>query len=419
MATQILIMVLLVLLSAFFSATETAFSSLNKTRLKSMSENGNRKAERALRLAENYDELLSTILIGNNIVNIGLASIATIFFVDLLGGGAGPSVSTIVTTVVVLIFGEISPKSMAKESPESFAMAVAGIISALTKVFKPINWLFSKWKILLSKLFKVKDDRRLTQDELITLVEEVEQEGGMDADDSDLVRSAIEFHDQEVADILTPRVRVEGVPQDASYAEISEIFEESGYSRLPVYDETIDRIVGVIHQKDFYRKTREEKVNLPEIMKSPVFVTENTKISDLMRLLQRTKSQLAVVVDEYGGTVGIVTMEDILEELVGEIWDEHDEIEVEFQEEKDGCWRIVGSAPLEEMEERFGLGQDADASTVGGWVMELAERIPEVGEEFHCGSWDVKVVKADDRHVQEIMLVPHVMDEDDEDEDDD
>ena len=419
MATQILIMVLLVLLSAFFSATETAFSSLNKTRLKSMSENGNRKAERALRLAENYDELLSTILIGNNIVNIGLASIATIFFVDLLGGGAGPSVSTVVTTVVVLIFGEISPKSMAKESPESFAMAVSGIISALTKVFKPINWLFSKWKGLLSKLFKVKDDRRLTQDELITLVEEVEQEGGMDADDSDLVRSAIEFHDQEVADILTPRVRVEGVPQDASYAEISEIFEESGYSRLPVYDETIDRIVGVIHQKDFYRKTREEKVNLPEIMKSPVFVTENTKISDLMRLLQRTKSQLAVVVDEYGGTVGIVTMEDILEELVGEIWDEHDEIEVEFQEEKDGCWRIVGSAPLEEMEERFSLGQGADASTVGGWVMELAERIPEVGEEFHCGSWDVKVVKADDRHVQEIMLVPHVMDEDDEDEDDD
>ena len=163
MATQILIMVLLVLLSAFFSATETAFSSLNKTRLKSMSENGNRKAERALRLAENYDELLSTILIGNNIVNIGLASIATIFFVDLLGGGAGPSVSTIVTTVVVLIFGEISPKSMAKESPESFAMAVSGIISALTKVFKPINWLFSKWKGLLSKLFKVKDDRRLTR----------------------------------------------------------------------------------------------------------------------------------------------------------------------------------------------------------------------------------------------------------------
>ena len=411
MATQILVMVALVILSAFFSATETAFSSLNRTRLKSLAENGNKKAERALRLAENYDDLLSTILIGNNIVNIALASIATVFFVNLVGGSTGPTLSTVVVTVVVLIFGEISPKSMAKESPESFAMAVAGIISGMTKVFKPINWLFSKWKVLLSKLFKVKDDRRLTQDELITLVEEVEQEGGMDADDSDLVRSAIEFHDQEVADILTPRVRVEGIPQDASFAEISEIFEESGYSRLPVYDETIDRIVGVIHQKDFYRKTRDEKVNLPEIMKSPVFVTENTKISDLMRLLQRTKSQLAVVVDEYGGTVGIVTMEDILEELVGEIWDEHDEIEVEFQEEKDGCWRIVGSAPVEEMEERFGLGQDADASTVGGWVMELAERIPDEGEVFHCGSWDVTVVKADDRHVQEIMLSPHVTEE--------
>ncbi|MBQ6951591.1 MAG: HlyC/CorC family transporter, partial [Clostridia bacterium] len=290
MATQILVMVALVILSAFFSATETAFSSLNRTRLKSLAENGNKKAERALRLAENYDDLLSTILIGNNIVNIALASIATVFFVNLVGGSTGPTLSTVVVTVVVLIFGEISPKSMAKESPESFAMAVASIISGMTKVFMPINWLFSKWKVLLSKLFKVKDDRRLTQDELITLVEEVEQEGGMDADDSDLVRSAIEFHDQEVADILTPRVRVEGVPQDASFAEISEIFEESGYSRLPVYDETIDRIVGVIHQKDFYRKSKDNQLNLQEIMKSPVFVTENTKISDLMRLLQRTKS---------------------------------------------------------------------------------------------------------------------------------
>lgn len=411
MEMQILVMVVLVMLSAFFSATETAYSSLNRTRLKSLADNGNKKAARALKLADNYDDLLSTILIGNNIVNIGLASIATVFFVDLLGGGAGPSVSTIVTTVVVLIFGEISPKSMAKESPESFAMAVGGIITALTKVFKPINWLFSKWKLLLSKLFKVKDDRRLTQDELITMVEEVEQEGGMDADDSDLVRSAIEFHDQEVADILTPRVRVEGVPQDASFAEVSEIFEESGYSRLPVYEETIDRIVGVIHQKDFYRKTKDNQLNMNEIMKSPVFVTENTKISDLMRMLQRTKSQLAVVVDEYGGTVGIVTMEDILEELVGEIWDEHDEIEVEFQEQKDGSWHIVGSAPLEEMEERFGLGSNADASTVGGWVMELAERIPDEGEVFHCGSWDVQVLKADDRHVQEILLKPHVMEE--------
>ncbi len=410
MGMQILIMVVLVMLSAFFSATETAYSSLNRTRLKSLADNGNKKAKKALALSDNYNDLLSTILIGNNIVNIGLASIATIFFVKLVGG-AGATLSTVITTVVVLIFGEISPKSMAKESPERFAMAVAGIMVVLTKVFNPINWLFSKWKVLLSKVFKVKDDRRLTQDELITMVEEVEQEGGMDADDSDLVRSAIEFHDQEVADILTPRVRVEGVPQDASFDEVTEIFEESGYSRLPVYEETIDRIVGVIHQKDFYRKTKDEQLNLPEIMKSPVFVTENTKISDLMRLLQRTKSQLAVVVDEYGGTVGIVTMEDILEELVGEIWDEHDEIEVEFQEEKDGSWRIMGSAPVEEMEERFSLAGDADASTVGGWVMELAERIPDEGEIFNCGSWDVKVLKADDRHVQEIMLLPHVMEE--------
>ncbi len=402
---QIVSMLVLVALSGFFSATETAFSSLNRTRLKSLADHGSKRAEKTLALEERYDDLLSTILIGNNIVNIALASIGTVFFVHLIGN-AGVSLSTAVITVMVLIFGEVSPKSLAKEAPESFAMRVTPVIGVLVTVLHPINWLFSKWKILLSKMFKVKDDRRLTQDELLTLVEEVEQDGGMNAQESDLLKSAIEFRDLDVADILTPRVRVEGIPVDATFKEAAEIFEESGYSRLPVYEETLDHIVGVVHQKDFYRKMRSGEATIREIMKAPVFVPETLKISALLQLLQHTKSQLAVVTDEYGGTLGIVTMEDILEELVGEIWDEHDEIEVEFQQNPDESWRILGTAPVEELEERFNLGSGAEASTVGGWVMEVAERIPKAGDRIPCGDWEILVLKADERHVQEIELRP-------------
>lgn len=405
MIMQLLLMVLLLCMSAFFSATETAFSSLNKTRLKSLADQGNKRAGQALTLADQYDNLLSTILVGNNIVNIALASIGTVLFVNLIGS-AGVTVSTAVMTVAVLIFGEVTPKSLAKEAPETFAMRVAPVVKLLTMVLRPVNWLFAQWKKLLSKLFKVKDDRRLTQDELITLVEEVEHDGGMNAEESELLRSAIEFHDLDVADILTPRVRVEGVAADATAQEVAEEFEKSGYSRLPVYEETLDKIVGVIHQKDFYRKLREDKGNWQEIIKAAVYVPETVKISDLMRLLQKTKSQMAIVADEYGGTVGIVTMEDILEELVGEIWDEHDEIEVELQQGKNGEWRILGSAPLEELEERFGIGEDADASTVGGFVMQLAERIPKPGDVIPCGDWQFEVLKADERHVEEVLLRP-------------
>ena len=403
---QVLLMAVLVGLSGFFSATETAFSSLNRTRLKSLAERGGKRAEGALKLSERYDDLLSTILIGNNIVNIALASIGTMVFVRWLGN-AGVTVSTVVVTVVVLIFGEVSPKSMAKEAPESFAMAVAPVIRALMTVMRPVNWLFAQWKRLLSRLFSIKDDRRLTQDELLTLVEEVQQEGGMNQEESELLKSAIEFHDLEATDILTPRVQVEGIPVDANAQEIAARFEESGYSRLPVYKDTLDHIVGVLHQKDFYHHLRGGEIRLEDVMKAPVFVTEGVKISALMRLLQKNKSQMAVVADEYGGTVGIVTMEDILEELVGDIWDEHDEEEVEFQETREGGWLVLGSAPLEELTEHFGLGQGADASTVGGWLMQTAERVPLPGEIFFCGDWEITVLQADERHVKEIGLRPH------------
>ena len=402
---QIILMLALLVGSAFFSATETAFSSLNKSRLKNMADHGSRRAEKALDLAERYDDLLSTLLIGNNIVNISLASIATVFFVHLIGD-SGVSVSTAVTTVVVLIFGEVSPKSLAKEMPEAFAMAVTPVFRVLVAFFKPANWLFAKWKQLLANLLKIENDHKVTSDELLTIVEEAEQEGGMNAEESELLKSAIEFNDQAVEDILTPRVRVVGVPMDATNDEIAHEFDESGYSRLPIYEETLDHIVGVLHQKDFFKQYHSGKVDLAQIMKTPVFVGETQKVSNLMRLMQQNKCQLAVVVDEYGGTVGIITMEDILEELVGEIWDEHDEVEVSMEETSGGTWKVQGSAPLEELTERFGLGEDADSTTVGGYMMQLAERVPQTGDTFLVDQWEITVVDADERHVEEIQIAP-------------
>ena len=369
-ASQLILMAVLVALSAFFSSTETAFSSLNRTRLKNMADHGDRRAEATLALAERYDELLSTILVGNNVVNIALSSIATLFFINLIPhGGAG--VSTAVITVVVLIFGEISPKSLAKESPERFAMVVTPIVGLLVALLKPINWLFAQWKKLLRVFVKPEEDTGFTSDELMTIVEEAEQEGGMDAEESELLKSAIEFHDLDVGDILTPRVRVEGIELSSTPAETADQFEQSGYSRLPVYDETLDHIVGVIHQKDFYNRMRKgNSFHLADIMKKPVYVPASAKISDTLKLLQKMQSQMAVVADEYGGTEGIITMEDILEELVGEIWDEHDEVEEPFRFSDNGrTCTVLGSADPEELFEKLGIEDETEASTVSGWVM--------------------------------------------------
>lgn len=402
--TELLLMLVLVTLSAFFSATETAYSSLNRARLKSLADRGQKRAADTLALADRYDELLSTILVGNNLVNIALASVGTVMFVRWLGD-AGVGVSTAVVTVFVLIFGEISPKSLAKEVPERFAMAVYPLIRVFVTVLKPVNWLFTKWKQFLSRLLRVDDDHAITQDELLTLVEEAKQEGGMNADESELLKSAIEFHDLDVSDILTPRVRVDGIPLGSTKQETADKFESSGYSRLPVYEDTLDHIVGVIHQKDFYNRARKGgDFDLSAIMKKPVYVPQGAKISDTLRLLQRTQSQMAVVADEYGGTVGIVTMEDILEELVGEIWDEHDEVEEPFRFINESTCRALGSADPEELFEKLGLDCSTEASTVSGWVMEMTERVPQPGDSFDCGPWHATVLRTDGRHVQEIEL---------------
>ena len=402
-AGKIIGILVLVLFSAYFSATETAFASLNRTRLRTLAEDGNKKARLALSLSENYDKLLSTILIGNNIVNISAASLGTLLFVQLLGD-MGATVSTIVLTVVVLIFGEITPKSAAKDSPERFAMLSAPILRVLLTVLTPVNFLFTQWKKLVNRVVKPSDDSRMSQEELMMLVDEVQQEGTIDKDEGELLRNAIAFDETEAGDILTHRLDIEAVPMDASREEIAKAFSESGYSRLPVYVETIDDIRGVIHQKDFFTATGISDRPLSELMGPVEFVLASEKISDLLRKLQKAKTHVAVVLDEYGGTYGLITMEDILEELVGEIWDEHDEVIETFQKQSDGSYLIACSADLDDMYDLFQVKGECDAATVSGWVMEQVGRVPEVGDHFQAEGLDVTVTKVEHRRVLEIQV---------------
>lgn len=400
---MIVALVILIALSAYFSATETAFTSLNRIRLKNRAEDGDKRAQRALAMAEQYDKLLSTILIGNNIVNIAATTIATVLFTKWFHE-YGPAVSTVALTVIILVFGEISPKSLAKESPERWAMTAAPLLRVFTVILYPLNILFGLWKKLLNVLFHKEEEDGITEEELVGMVDQAETEGGLDEHESDLIRAAIEFNDLEVSEILTPRVDLVAVEESASDEEVARVLAESGYSRLPIYKESIDNIIGVIHEKDFYAARYRGLKHLSEIMGSVIYTTGNTKISDLLRILQKNKAHMAVVVDEYGGTEGIATLEDILEELVGEIWDEHDEVIESFRKQEDGSYLIQCSASLDDMYDLFQLKGECDASTISGWVMEQMGRVPEQGDHFRAEGLDVTVTQVEQRRVMEIRV---------------
>ena len=395
--------VLLVMMSAYFSATETAFSCLNKIRMKSRAESGDHRAALAMDLVEDYDRLISTILIGNNIVNITASTVGTVLFTKLYAA-YGPTVSTVVLTLVVLIFGEISPKSLAKEHAESFAMFSAPILRVFLLVLRPLNFLFSQWKRLLNMIFHPSEDQGITEEELITMVSEAENEGGLDQHESQLIRSAIEFGDLEVGDILTPRVEIAAVARDATMDEVGAVFAESGYSRLPVYQNSLDDIMGVVHEKDFYAARYRGQTSLEGCIAPIHYTTPNTRVDHLLRTLQVEKSHMAVVVDEYGGTEGIVTMEDIVEELVGEIWDEHDEVIEQIRKQSDGSYLIACAADLSDLYDLFSIRGECDASTVSGWVIEQLGRLPKTGDQFQSDGLDVTVTRADRRRALEIRV---------------
>ena len=395
---NIIALAVLILMSGYFSATETAFLSCNKTRLRTMAEKGNKRAALVNRLNENYDRLLSTILIGNNIVNLAAASIGTVLFVRLYGD-IGATVSTVVLTVLVLIFGEITPKNVAKDCPEKLAMFSAPIIRVLIWIFTPLNFLFGLWKKLVSKVLRLESDSKMSQEELLMLVDEVREGGTIDSEEGDLLKNAIEFNDMRAEDILTHRVDLEAVDIESTKEEIAEVFTQSKFARLPVYEDSIDNIIGILNMKDFYDGTGITAKSIRDIMTKPLFVLKSEKIDELLKLLQETKSQMAVILDEYGGTLGIVTLEDILEELVGEIWDEHDEVTEEYIPIGENRWRVDCSVNLDDFCDFFGIETDSTTISLGGWVMEQLGKVPEAGDSFEFDCLSVSVVETDGQRV--------------------
>ena len=399
----IVTIIIMIILSAYFSATETAFSSLNRIRMKNLAESGNRRAKLAYRLSENYDELISSVLVGNNIVNIAASSIATVLFIQMLGDN-GPTASTVAMTIIILIFGEVTPKSIAKESPEAVAMFSAPIINVLNYVFKPINFLLVGIKKLVARFVKVSGDRTISESELLTIVEEAEQEGGINANESTLIHNVIEFDDLEAIDIFTPRVDVEAIPADSDVEDIAQLFIQTGFSRLPVYEETIDSIIGLINEKDFHNYVVRGGAALESIIKPVEFIPPSMKISVLLKLLQQNKSHLAVIVDEFGGTEGIVTLEDIIEELVGEIWDEHDRVVESFRKIGENAYLVDCSTDLDEMFAFFSIRTETEASTINGWVIEQLDRIPEKGDSFDFENLHIAVEETEYQRATRVRI---------------
>ena len=402
--SSILILVLLITMSAYFSATETAYSSLNKIKLKSIANKGNKKAKLALELSEKYDSVISTILIGNNIVNIATASLATVLFTKLLGS-SGVTVSTIVMTILILIFGEISPKSIAKDIPESFAIVSAPLLNAFCIILKPVNNLFCLWKKVISKVFKIQKHSGITEDEILTIAEEAENEGGINPQQLEIIKSAIELNDQEVIEAFTPRVDMVAIKDNCSKEELLNLFIESGFSRIPVYHDNIDNVIGIINEKDLINIVVNNKnEEISSIIKPLNVIQPHMKLSQLLKVLQNNKSHMALIADEYGGTMGIITLEDILEELVGEIWDEHDKVVNDIEKIAEDEYIVRGNANIEKVLEEFDLEEEFDVNSVNGWVMQQFGKIPKVGESFEYKNLKIVVQKATKRCVLEIRI---------------
>ena len=414
-ALQTAIIVICIIMSAYFSATETAFSSFNRIRVKNLAEKGNKKASLVLKLSENYDTLLSTILIGNNIVNILASSMATLLFIGIVrDNDLGSLLSTVVLTVVILIFGEISPKTVAKKRPEAFAMLSAPLINLLLIILFPLTVIFKGLQALLSKMFKSGDDQGMTEEELISIIEEAEEEGDFDKEESTLIKSAIEFADLEVAEIFTPRIDITAIPRSATAEEIKKVFNESGYSRIPVYEGDLDNVIGILNHKDFYSSSFEDGCDVTELTKPVMYVPKTQKINDLLKELQKKQRHIAIVTDEYGSTAGLVTLEDILEEIVGDIWDEHDEIIEEIKEISAGEYIVSGKANIEKLFDELEIEEDEelDAITVNGWATDALGRIPEVGDVFEANGLSVEVLEMDGRRIENL----HISDTRDQDE---
>jgi CBS domain containing-hemolysin-like protein len=392
----------LTLCSTFFSATETAFSSANKIKLKNMAADDNKRAAHALALAEDFDRLITAVLVGNTVSNITMTSVATVYGITIWGARIGPTIATVMVTLLVLILGEITPKIIAREYAEEAALLLTPLVRALILVLTPVTFVFNGLKVLIKKAVGKNEEPEFSEDELLTIVEEAEAGGAIGEEQSELIANAIEFNDIEAIDILTPRVDIVAVERGTPVAEIKQVFKESGLSRLPVYEDDLDNIIGVINQKDLYNNNIKTIKDTEKIIKPVAYVAETLKAAVLLKKMQAKRTHIAIVVDEYGGTTGLVTLEDIIEEIVGDIYDEHDTVtSKDVRRAGPDTYMVAGGANLEDFFEMFGEEIEADATTVNGWVMIELDRLPKAGDQFEYASkhklFHVKVTKADAR----------------------
>ncbi len=405
---SVLLLVVLIALSAYFSASETAFSSYNKLRIKTEAEDKKgAKARRVLSLTENYEKLISTILIGNNLVNIVATSVATLLFTHLIENEAlAATISTVVMTLLVLTFGEITPKTVAKRTADNFSKKVADSLTVLTILFTPLTFIFNLWQKFILKFFKDDGEAAVTEDEIITVVEEAAEDGEIDEQESELIKNVIKFSDLDVNDILTPRVDVAAVDINWDKERIAKVFADTEFSRLPVYDETIDNISGILYQKDFFNHS---ELPVAKLVKPVKFIFSSMKISRLLKLFQESKCHMVVVNDEYGGTEGIVTLEDVIESLVGEIYDEHDEVIEDIVKISEEKYTALGSCGIDKFLETFELEveedeDDSDITTVSGFAAHLLEKIPDEGDSFEYKNLNITVTKTDSNRVLEVAV---------------
>lgn len=402
--------VLLLLLSAVFSASETAFSSAKEARLRTYAQDGNKRAKLAIKISESFDKALTAILIGNNIVNLAAASVATVMVTNRFGAKY-IAVGTAAMTVLVIVFGEIIPKNLAKEYPEAFCLFIAYPLRAIIILFTPLIRLLIKLKNLVVKLVGGENDQpSMTEEELKLMIDEIEDEGVLDESESDLVKSAIEFSDISVGEILIPRVNLVAVDIEDDIETIKDAFITSNFSRLPVYEKTVDSIVGIIHQKNFFDMYLHGGKDIRTIMQKPLFIFGLTSISDIMKEMQRSKSHMAIVVDQYGGTQGIVTMEDIIEELVGDIYDETDEEDTSFVSLGDDEYEVSADLSIRDFLDKAGLEDEeliTDCNSIGGLVMENLDRIPDKEEVVEVSRFTIRVISADDQKIDRVRIKVH------------
>ena len=402
------VILLLVLLSALFSAMETAFSFANKIRIQQSAEDGNKRAKTAQYIIEHFDNALTAILICNNIVNLGCSSIATVLCLNLFGD-IGSAIATGATTLLVLTFGEVISKCLAKENCDAFSLSTAGLLRALMIILTPLVFVFIKLKALALKMAGGHEDTpSVTENELKYIVESIEEEGVLEESESEMVRSALDFDETTAEEILTPRVDVVFLSVEDSPEKIKEIIIENRYSRIPVYENTTDTVIGILHTRDYLEALADGNVpNLRDLLQKPYFVFKTQQLSKILSHFKRTKVHMAIVTDEYGGTLGIVTMEDLLEEIVGEIWDEDEEIERTHYKIGNNEYLVNGDFELDEMLELYDMDEDAiesDAVTVGGFILEHAGNIPQKRESIEADGFRFTVMEVENQRIMRVVV---------------